>query len=419
MRRLALPFVALAAISACRADEDRTVPDLPVMPIMASQGHIEARDRTELMRNIGAGITEARVRVTVAADDGLDAIDLDAIRHLIGQKYPNMKLSDGRYDFRDLALDSQYESDDLVTYYFQNATYEVFAADNVILRGDIYHMYLDDLDGLWEAKVFGDGRARCNGETPQCLDARDNLRPFGRSGPGFEGLMDEYGEASLDVDRNLYRMRLDTPFSHLIDEDMIFAISVNELSPREFGNTQARVAVLRALLDEGLEINKIPSMFDHLLSFGIGQMTATGFDDVKEFGWHFTPQIPSSVEECVSVRDQARVVALMMHRTMRRRSQALQNSPEFIAMFNATNEVEQRLFLMRFVSAFHHNPTYSLRAMRYVLGEASQYESLPEFGSAFSDAVEERADADRRTRAAATSNYSRRARGILTAIQAR
>ncbi|MEK7083721.1 MAG: hypothetical protein AAB932_00620, partial [Patescibacteria group bacterium] len=228
--------------------------------------------------------------------------DLPTIRKMIVERHPNL----GHYisvreksgtevekqvlkvNFRELGRDAQYNDDILVRAYLLKVSYNGLLNDRVIDDKDMLVKlnYLDTYDKMWPKKL---AKVCANHKTDMEL-ARANLQQFDREHPQkeemtYQKFVDITTGVVKDVSARMAELRqsdshkydLINEFTELIDTDFLVGLSIHEVMPADY-NDVTRITILRALFEEGFEINTIPAVYDDVASFGPLQMSVMPYE---------------------------------------------------------------------------------------------------------------------------------------------
>lgn len=340
--------------------------------------------------------------------------ELPEIRKMIVERYPNL----GHYitveekqvlkvNFRELGMADTYNDDIIVQAYLLKVSYNGMLEDDVIRKADMIEdmNYLDPDVRMWPRKIA----IVCRNHKTDMEVARANLRQYDRDHPNreemsYQKFVDIATKVVKDVQTQMAVLKknnleennkynLINRFTELIDSDFLVGLSIHEVMPADY-NEITRIAVLRALFEEGFEINKIPAIHDNVASFGPMQMSVMPYEgrnrdnpfgaetktvgigkkkktvnlvgDIEPYLADFG--LPHRLCDCIKLEDQLKAGMLLLLRNFRWLFEDQLSSDErFISMWDSASLVDRRTFLATILGAAHNNPKNAKRAIEQCL----------------------------------------------------
>lgn len=317
--------------------------------------------------------------------------------------------------FRDLAMDQMYEEDFLVKAYFSSVSYQQMKEDGVIVKTDLVERmdYLHTENKMWPEKL----RIVCENHKKDMDMALANLEQYDTEHPQrermtYQKFVDIASQAVKEVCSTIKTLKLENPdsrkydlcndFTELIDTDFLVGLSIHETMPTDY-NDVARIALLRALFDEGFEINKLPAIGDDVASFGPLQMSVMPYEgrnrdnpfgaeiEYRDVKVEYTDKkgnkrskkesrkfflvgdiepyleacgLPHQLCDCIDLKDQLKAGMLLLLTNFRTHFSKVLNENERVKQLWAeANLVDRRTFLATLLGTAHNNPANARRTI--------------------------------------------------------
>ncbi len=155
--------------------------------------------------------------------------------------------------------------------------------------------------------------------------------------------------------------KLKNIFSDHLTPEVLLAICVQEIAPPNIDvthpiqNQKARLELYRMMLETGWHPEKIPSVYDSRISYGLVQMTRVTHEGLQGiFGEQTTGTIEPDFAGHTSMEQQLLNGQLLALSSLRAFKKMADEQPKFIKVFEKANDEEKAEFVAVIVAAYHN-----------------------------------------------------------------
>lgn len=179
-------------------------------------------------------------------------------------------------------------------------------------------------------------------------------------------------------------------FAPLVTPEMILAICVQEVAPGELPGKikimpKARLELMRMMCEAGWQPQKMPALYDPVISFGLGQMTLPTHEGLQRGYGTETREccIEKSFIHHTTSEQQVLNVLLLTYSNLESFSNLARKCPNFLSAFEGAPDEKKRRFLTTIIAAYHNYGNRKSLRRRLLATLQENFSTLEEYRMAF------------------------------------